>query len=109
MFPPGRQLQRLQHLQIEPSDEVFDDYVEGSQGPDTMQLQSLVLRRGDLQRLVACCPNLQELSLIWPKGSFNAGAAGNDVRLLLQLKRLTSLSVGGPLWETAQRQRCWLA
>ncbi|WIA33853.1 hypothetical protein OEZ86_006957 [Tetradesmus obliquus] len=49
---------------------------------------------------IADTPQLRwELSLVWPKDSSDARVAGNDVLLLLQLKRLTSLSVGGPLWD----------
>lgn len=105
MFPAGRQLQQLQELQIEASDELFDEYADfpdplGADGE--MEGRSLSLGWGGLQLLTTCCPNLQQLSLIWPEEDDTSPAltvASNDLRLLLHLTRLTKLSVGGLEWD----------
>jgi hypothetical protein len=93
MFAAGRQLQQLQQLDIGASDTVHSHYASGVEGRQRMKNCSLVLGSGDLQRLVTCCPNLTQLALIWPAEDMSSAAV--DLRLLLQLTRLTGLTFGG--------------
>jgi hypothetical protein len=93
MFAAGRQLQQLQQLQVDASEYAHYEYALGSEEPEEMQSRSLVLGLGDLQRLVTCCPRLEQLALIWLDGE--ASSAADDMRLLLLLTGLTGLSVAG--------------
>jgi hypothetical protein len=93
MFAAGRQLQQLQHLEVNASDAVHCQYALGTVERRVMQSHSLVLGPGNLQRLVTCCPRLTQLALIWPDN--NASSAADDLGLLLQLTGLTGLTIGG--------------
>jgi hypothetical protein len=104
MFPEGRQLQQLE---VGASHDLFNDYAEPPQpanfGVDQeVQRRSLTLSWNDLQQLTSCCPNLQQLSLVW---SEEYGPAGNDLRQLLRLMQLTKLSVGGLDWDDGAAER----
>jgi hypothetical protein len=77
MFPPGRQMQFMQHLSIEA--------LYGDPEPDEWCLDS-----ADISCVASACPQLQELNI---NTCFQPGA---DVSALLQLpSSCTSLKVGG--------------
>jgi hypothetical protein len=81
MFKAGRQLPGLQKLKIVPPDGSRSDEVPFD-GEEFLALNQspLVLGPGDAASLVACCPALRELSLVWPdpRVSRSAGAAAAD-------------------------------
>jgi hypothetical protein len=96
MFAAGRQLPHLQKLEIAPLNGHTPD---DDGGPEYPSIDSpLLLGPGDLPQLVACCPGLRELSLLWPNTDTEAGYPCNELLVLRQLTALTMLSVAGPAW-----------
>jgi hypothetical protein len=97
MFAPARQLPNLQRLQVRVSDEYEHGYscygCEWHGG--WVQGTSWALESGDVGRLVACCPALRDLSVVWA----GADISGSELKQLLQLTALTRLSVGGECWD----------
>jgi hypothetical protein len=53
-----------------------------------------VLEPGDVGLLVACCPGLRDLSVVWA----GADISCSELEQLLQLTALTRLSIGGEGW-----------
>jgi hypothetical protein len=56
-------------------------------------MDNLLFGPGDAQRLVDCCPALQELGCV----ALSADADSSSLLPLLQLSRLTSLVIGGTM------------
>lgn len=82
IFPAGRQLPCLQHLDLS--------------SLDNEEEQEFCLNGEDLARIVACCPSLQHLNIT------NALEPGADVSMLLQLPAsCTSLDIGGAAFTDA--------
>jgi hypothetical protein len=94
MFAAGRQLPHLQRLEI--GDRELDHYspLTGFDN-DAFLATSLALRPGVAAQLVACCPNLRSLSLLWALELTDA----SHLQPLLLLTGLTSLMVGGDGWD----------
>jgi hypothetical protein len=102
MFGGSRRLPLLQRLDVgyEDDEEAGSFYHHrGWQRATAAEERGLLLRRGQLQELVACFPGLAELSLVVPmKHSMGC----SEMKQLLQLTALTKLGVGGEWWDDSK-------
>jgi hypothetical protein len=106
MFPAGKQLPQLQLLAIHCIPAALSD-VDFSLESDTAAVRScsLAINADDVAQLVACCPNLRELSTLWVDGSSSsfadAAQLSRALTSLTSLTGLTKLGVGGAAWDNA--------
>jgi hypothetical protein len=97
MFAPGRRLPHLRCLNVS---------LAGGGEPvtpcwwvsDALLMDNLLFTPGDAQRLVECCPALQELGCV----TLCHGASSSLLVPLLQLSKLTSLLIGGTMCGDAE-------
>jgi hypothetical protein len=94
MFAAGRRVPHLQQLEITPHELRLLGFSLTMYTVDEVRDYSLVLQPGYAAQLVACCPNLRSLSLLWAPMSADA----SSLQPLTLLTHLTSLRVGGDGW-----------